>query len=88
MQLIAQFRLLGIRRRHPNATHADQPIVRLQEHCQLKFTARLFVLPTDEILHQPFHILPQEVGPGSILQGVGIRLIRRDSVPIMCQKLP
>jgi hypothetical protein len=55
---------------------------RLQEDGELKFAARLFVLPGDEIVHQPFHMLPQTVAPVRVPQVTWISLIRKDGVPV------
>jgi hypothetical protein len=57
MQFIAQFRLWSMRRRHADATGANQLMRRLLKDRQLKFATGLFVLPADANLHQPFHML-------------------------------
>jgi hypothetical protein len=77
-----------MRRRYPDTTRADQDMGRLQDDGELKLTTWRFVLPVDEILHQPFHLLSQAVGPGSVPQIPRVRLIGEDGVPIVLYKFP
>jgi hypothetical protein len=85
MQFIAEFGSLGMRRHPPDATGADHALGRLEHHCQLKRTTRLFVLPADVLLHPLLDLLPPQGDLGRRPQEAGVRLIRLDGVPVVCQ---
>src|SRR6266498_3593958 len=87
IELIADIRLVCVKRSHPNTTVADQLTIASQGQRELEFQARLLGLLVQKHADEGLHLIWRASGPRIIAQIAWIGLIGQDRRPVIGAEL-